>query len=272
MRKLMTVALFLIASPAFANELQDNTLIAWNDYVAVATVRFQSDPLVHLTAEQRSRLRAGEILIHPWSKDFPVHVPHGLIHDWVGTMFIPHTNVADLTAVVRDYDHYPKYFSTTITKAKTLSQTNNSDEFVLRMVEHVPLVTVVIEGEFDTEYAPVDVTHGYSISHSVRLQAVENSGQSDERILPSDQGPGYVWRLYNFTTFEERDGGVYIEVEVLGLSRDIPLMLRWLVAPIVAHQPGDSLQAALKKTRDVVIDHHCWLPEGCGGIIKQRTP
>jgi len=31
--------------------------------------------------------------------------------------------------------------------------------------------------------------------------------------LPTDEGHGYIWRLYSLTKFEERDGGVYIEVE-----------------------------------------------------------
>jgi hypothetical protein len=57
--------------------------------------------------------------------------------------------------------------------------------------------------------------------------------QPDMRVFPPDQGPGYIWRLYSLTKFEESDGGVYIELEVLGLSRDVPLMLRWLVEPLL---------------------------------------
>jgi hypothetical protein len=73
------------------------------------------------------------------------------------------------------------------------------------------------------------------------------------RELPPDQGPGYVWRLFTFTKFEESDGGVFIELEAIGLSRDVPMLVRWLVDPIVEHLPRNSLQATLDETRNAVL-------------------
>jgi len=46
------------------------------------------------------------------------------------------------------------------------------------------------------------------------------------QLGPEGEGTGLIWRR-----FEERDGGVYVEVEAIALSRDVPASLRWLVEP-----------------------------------------
>jgi len=45
-------------------------------------------------------------------------------------------------------------------------------------------------------------------------------GQRDELRLAPDEGSGYVWRLVTFARFEERNGGLYLELEVVALSRE----------------------------------------------------
>jgi hypothetical protein len=93
----------------------------------------------------------------------------------------------------------------------------------------------------------------YSISQSTRLQAIERFGHPDMRMLPPDEGPGYVWRLYSFSRLEESDGGVYIELEAVGLSRDVPIVFRWLVQPILEHLPRNSIHKTLEETRNAVL-------------------
>jgi hypothetical protein len=46
---------------------------------------------------------------------------------------------------------------------------------------------------------------------------------------------------------------VYLELEALGLTRDIPFSLRWLVSPVVKHVSADSLETSLRQTRDAVV-------------------
>jgi hypothetical protein len=43
-----------------------------------------------------------------------------------------------------------------------------------------------------------------------------------------------------------------MEVEVIGLSRDIPASLRWLVEPIVRHVSRASLSTSLQQTENAV--------------------
>jgi len=84
------------------------------------------------------------------------------------------------------------------------------------------------------------------------VQEVAEFGSPFQRILAEGHGTGIIWRLYSIARYEERDGGVYIELEAIALSRDIPAALRWLVEPIVRKVSRSSLVTSLEQTADAV--------------------
>jgi ABC-type phosphate transport system permease subunit len=51
---------------------------------------------------------------------------------------------------------------------------------------------------------------------------------------------------------EERDGGVYVQSEVASLTRDIPVVLSWMIKPFVTSIPRETLTATLVATRKAV--------------------
>jgi hypothetical protein len=75
--------------------------------------------------------------------------------------------------------------------------------------------------------------------------------------LAPDAGSGYIWRLYSLSRFEQRDGGVYIELEAIALSRNVPASLHWLVNPIVRRVSRNSLELSLQKTAEAVRSTEC---------------
>lgn len=85
---------------------------------------------------------------------------------------------------------------------------------------------------------------------AARPQEIMGYGHSGERLLPPDQGNGFIWRLHSIARYEERDGGVYLELEVLALTREILASLRWFVNPVVSHLSIISLRTALRQTRE----------------------
>ena len=87
---------------------------------------------------------------------------------------------------------------------------------------------------------------------TTRVQQIENYGEKDERRLAQDEGSGYLWRLVSFARFEERDGGLYLELEVIGLSKDLPGSLRFLLKPVIEHIPRQALTAKLDQTRQAI--------------------
>jgi len=92
----------------------------------------------------------------------------------------------------------------------------------------------------------------YSITETTRIQEIADYGTPSQHTSPQNEGTGLIWRLFSIARFEERDGGVYIELEAIALSRDIPSSLRWLVEPIVRRISRSSLATSLRQTQDAV--------------------
>src|ERR1035438_430492 len=99
------VGLMVVFYPAVANAggLKPETLSAWNGYVQ--RVDSESGPFLWLDKDpgRPTQVRGGEILAEPaGGSNDPKVVPFGLIHDWVGAVFIPGVTLAQVFAVVDD--------------------------------------------------------------------------------------------------------------------------------------------------------------------------
>lgn len=263
-RYLISITLALLASvsaPALsaANDLKDETLTAWESYVDSVRERTEASAnqpaflRLSVLPDALRRVQAGDVSVWRLAENRGSKVPRGLIHDWMGAVFIPKATIADVLAVTRDYSRYPEVYEPAVVAANELASTASDDRFSMLLMQKVLFVTAAIQGEYETRYLQVNAKRWYSVSQSTRVQAIEKFGQPDVRVLPPDHGPGYIWRLYSITKFEQRDGGVYVEIQALGLSREVPVMLRWLVDPVVEHLPRNSVHTALEQTKNAVL-------------------
>ena len=256
---LVLFAVLTIPLLAQTDTLQPQTLAAWNEYIQATNARLEHD--IHegnsFLAIDRdpglsARLRSGEIAISAAGNDGHAAVPRGLVTDWVGDIFVPNARLGDVVAQLNDYDRYRQFFKPTVVDAHLLSHAGAEYRFSLVLQKKVLFVMPVLEGEYESQTTKLDDHRWYTVSQTTRLQDVENYGEPRQRKLPPDQGHGYIWRIYNITRFEERDGGVYIEIEAIALSRDVPAGLHWLIDPVVRRLPKNSLAATLQQTRDAV--------------------
>jgi hypothetical protein len=86
----------------------------------------------------------------------------------------------------------------------------------------------------------------------VRIAEVVNAGESAEREkTPGDDG-GYLWRMETWWRMQEGDGGVYVQSEVVSLTRDIPTGLGWMIKPFISSIPRETLKFTLEATRKAV--------------------
>jgi hypothetical protein len=108
--------------------------------------------------------------------------------------------------------------------------------------------------DFQNTFRQLDDNRWYSVSYTTRVRDVENYGTPDEHEGPIKTGRGLIWRVYSISRFEQRDGGVYVELEAVALSRDVPGGLRWLVDPIVRRTSKGSIHVSLEKTGEAVLD------------------
>jgi hypothetical protein len=237
-------------------ELKTETLRAWDVYVQAANSRMASgqSPFLWVDGEPElsQRARGGEILVSSMGSRIPKPVPSGLIHDWVGASFIPNATIDDVVSAVRDYSNYKNFYAPTVVDSKLLGVNGACDKYSMRVVNKETVAETALEMEYETCYFQIDARRRYSITQTTRVQEIRHFGKPDEQELPPDQGSGYIWRLYSIARYEQRDGGTYVEVEAIALSRDIPVAVRWLVNPIVRRVSRNSMVISLQQTQKAV--------------------
>ena len=176
----------------------------------------------------------------------------GLIHHWVGALFIPDATLESVLSVAHDYDHYQEMFRPKVVDSKLLACEDGQQKYSVLWLNNVLFVNAALKSQYEARDFPVDQRRWYNIAHVTSAQEIESYGQKDERFLPPGQGNGFIWRLQSITRYEERDGGVYVELEAIGLTRDIPVSLRWLANPLVARLSRSTLATSLRQTREGV--------------------
>ena len=200
-----------------------------------------------LTSEDWGRLRGGQPIIEEIRPPGGSDLPGAMLHDWRGTAFVPGVNGASFEKLMKDFGGYPKIYAPQILEAKVMA--HQDDEFQVKMrVRQKHVITVVMDTEYDVTFGRLDAQHGYSISRSTRISEIESPGTTRERALRPDQGHGFLWRLNTYWSYEERDGGLYMQIESVSLSRSIPTGLGWVVKPFVQSVPRESLEFTLRAT------------------------
>ena len=251
----------LLASPLLlsAADLNQQTINAWEEYIQGINSQMKqrssgttSFLWIDEAPGRRERVRQGEILVEPASKDTPEKVPQGLIHNWLGAVFIPNATLGSVFATLNDYGRYDQIYNPVVIGAKLLTVSGAMRKFSLVLAEKAPFVTAAIASEYVSQNTRLDKLRSYTITYSTRIQQIDNFGRPGAHELPPDEGAGYIWRLFSIQRFEEKDGGVYTELETIALSRNIPFEIQWLVRPILQHLPRESMAATLQKTRDAV--------------------
>ena len=195
--------------------------------------------------QEEARLRSGELVIEQLAPSNPTEFPGALLHHWRGTAFAPGATPADFERLMHDFHAYPQHFSPQVLEATTLAQNDDHLQAWMRVRQH-HVITVVMDTTYDITYNHLDPRHGYSISHSTRIDEVEAPGTPNERILGPTEEHGFLWRLNTYWSYEERDGGLYLQVEAVSLTRSIPRGLGWAIGPFVESVPRESIEFTLR--------------------------
>jgi len=258
-----TVADFAQGAEPEPARLHANTLEAFDRYVKLTEAR-NSDELKRgtnllwidqLPAAQRTEayaaLKRGEVKMKKLEMldgGKPIACPGGIIHHWTGVVFIPGAKLEDVLAMLEDYDKHSVYYAPDVERSKIASRNGDHFRVFLRFRRH-KVITVVLNTEHDIEYFHDGPGRAHSRSSAVRIAEVENAGKSDEREKPPGDDGGFLWRMETWWRMEERDGGVYLQSEVVSLTRDIPVLLSWMIKPFVTSIPKETLTATLAATR-----------------------
>ncbi|MBZ5595136.1 MAG: hypothetical protein LAP39_23065 [Acidobacteriia bacterium] len=254
------MSICLLAWPAnlTAADLKPQTVKAFDEYIRgkEAHLRNRISGGKFLWADQapgrKEQLREGKILTDPSGDQPDLKVPDGVIHDWLGAVFIPGVTVDRAINFVQDYEHHPQVYQPEVIGSRILAH-NGDDYKVFLRLKKKKVLTVVLNTEHAVHYERLDNTRWQSRSCTTHIAEVENAGKADERELPPGKDHGFLWRLNSYWRFQERDGGVYIECEAVSLTRRVPTGLGWLIDPIIRELPRESLFNTLQSTRTFLL-------------------
>jgi hypothetical protein len=197
------------------------------------------------TAEGGVRLRRGELIVERLTPSPGPELPGAMLHHWRGTAFVPRASAADFERLMRNFNGYPQYFSPQVVRAKVLTQQGDHLQAEMR-VRQRHVITVVMDTAYDISFGRLDEQHEYSISRSIRISEIDKPGTSGERAMDPREEHGFLWRLNNYWSYEERDGGIVIQIESVSLTRSIPTGLGWAIGPFVESVPRESLEFTLR--------------------------
>ena len=256
--------LFLLASHAHASSLQTKTVSAWEHYIRLTEERINSelnqkgkylasDFLGSADSRQiRNLLRSGQIHIQRMKTSDgnggSMEVDDGMIHHWLGGIFVPNVKLDELLRWLQNYDQHHLYFREV--EASRLLSKNGPEFRIFFRLHRKKIIDVRYNTEHTAIYRQRDPAHASSRSFTTRIAQLDDPGTPGEREKPVGDDSGFLWRLNSYWRFQQVDGGVFVECESVSLSRGIPFGFGWIIKGYVESIPRESLQNTLVSIRE----------------------
>jgi hypothetical protein len=195
------------------------------------------------------RLQRGELIIEELTPTTEAQLPGAMLHHWRGTAFVRRATAGDFEHLMKGFSGYPQRFSPQVVRARVVLPHGGQipDHFTASMrVRQRHVITVVMDTTYDINYGRLDLQHGYSASRSTRISEIASAGSAEEHALSDGEEHGFLWRQNIYWSYEERDGGLYMQIESISLTRAIPAGIGWIVRPYVESVPRESLEFTLR--------------------------
>jgi hypothetical protein len=248
-----------LLSAQFIVHLNQKTNRAFDDYAAKVEdemdQRWQGKRSYFWIREHpqaAAAVQKGDLVVEPGTDDGIVPVPEGLIHDWVGAMYLLGAKLPQVLAFLQNFDEHENYFSQVI-KSRTLDRSGETIRGYWRLQEN-QVWSVVLDVNQVAQYEKTGSDRWHCRAVTTRVSEVDGAGGSHEKIHPPGEGHGYMWRLDAYWTLEQTPQGVYAECRTISLSRDVPSAVRWAVKPILQTFPRESLLSTLRGVRKAISD------------------
>jgi hypothetical protein len=197
--------------------------------------------------QSEQRLHRGELIVERLTPTSGENLSGAMLHHWRGSAFAPGARAADFNRLMKNFNAYPQRFTPQVVEARVIAQQGDHIQASMR-VRQRHVITVVMDTTYDVVFSHLDAQHGSSQSRSTRIAEIDSPGTSTEHALSPAEAHGFLWRQNTYWSYEERDGGLYLQIESVSLSRSIPTGLGWAVRPFVESVPRESLEFTLRAT------------------------
>lgn len=267
LRRAAAAALLLLAAAtAHADGPSTATRAAWRQYIASAEARIAREvadrqrPLLIDTvpgaAGERARVVGGEIVAAEMPPQLdagrPIDVPDGRVHHWRGAVYLPRITVNALLDIVQANPEDHK--QPDVIRARMISRQGDRLRLFLQ-IQRTQIVTVTYNTEHDLVYQRPYAGFATSRAEATRIVEVADAGTAREREKPEGDDHGFLWGLNAYWRYLQVGDGVLVECESLSLSREVPVLVRPLVVPLVDRIARESMRRTLDALRARVAAH-----------------
>lgn len=250
------VALLFVPRSSSSAELEARTAMEYERRLADVAKAFENQIggaafLEHHTSDAMARMRRGEILLAPGTGNGITDIPKGLLHHWRAATFIPNITLDRLLSIVQDYAAYSDMYKW-LTASELVGKDGDRYRTFFRVRQSAGVVTGVIDVWMVTNYRRISSDRAVATARSECIRQVTHAGEPGETRLRQGTGSGYLWRGDALSKYLERDGGVYVEIDTIGLTRGYPPLLGWIIEPVARRLGRESASGSLNQLRMAV--------------------
>ena len=184
----------LFPTLSVAATLRPETVTAWQDYLQTVNADFQTAFVLEgfslgagrsraccPDARGRDRDRPG---LNAQSPKATRRVDPSLDRRGIRT---PRQN-DDIYQVIRDYDRYKDYYSPSVVGSKLITRSGVQDRFTMQLMNKSFFLSSALDADYLATVVRLDDHRAYSVSHTTRVQQIEDYGCPDERKIPEGEG------------------------------------------------------------------------------------
>jgi hypothetical protein len=192
--------------------------------------------------DQKREVRQGEVVTSAITGPDGRSVSYGLIHDWVGDMYLRGVTLDAVSRFLLDAGHHAGVYPE-VNESKILSREANGSVTKLRLVKR-KVLTIVLDIEYRNRWQTPSPGRWIMSARSSKVQEVDDGTAQDP-----DTGQGFLWRMNSQWSLREDADGVWVELRSVSLSRDTPRGLGWMIRPMIRSFPAESIVSTMKATQ-----------------------
>ncbi len=215
-------------SLAYAADLKPETSAAFDHYVKLTEegIDKRTGPdflLLEKNAKQKTLVWLGQNVIEPkktLDQGREIDIPEGLLQDWIADIFLERETVDRVRDFLLNFADYKNYFKQQVIESKLVKRDGDHFDAFLRLYKR-QVTPIVLNTQLSALYKSVDPTRAYIVCRSTHLAEVAHPNKKNtyDQERSAEDAVGYLWRLNFYYRLHQTDDGLYVELELISLSR-----------------------------------------------------
>ncbi len=258
------ITLFFLFPPLEGAVLQKKTVEAYSSYIAKVEKELVSRrngelPYLSVSESPGNLISLSKDLIVIRNLHEEDKTPKGIIHEWLGAVFLEGITLDQALQVLTNYDIHQDIFKE-IVLSKLISRSGDLVTTHMRFrIEG--LLTIVTDSTNEARIFRISDKKAQIFCHSKKINEIENYGEENEKLLPEGNDRGLLWRVNSYITLLESDEGVTIECRSINLTRDIPFGIGLFIGSFINNAPAESLKSMLTALKSYFSKEPYLLPK-----------